>query len=107
MVENNNVCQARGRKIILGCKVTANPAGTVIWKFGGIKLKNNYKYSIKSQKESENVFLSTLRLQSIDVEDFGMYTCLGNNRHGESTDTAILYGECSGDIYLFQSKHLT
>jgi hypothetical protein len=78
---------------MLECLVTASPQGDNYWKMGKREIvSSEYGYRIEVYPEDEYTVAIALRILSVQVRDFGIYTCEAKNVLGFASDSMELYG---------------
>ena len=84
--------QYKGRETILDCRITANPHGYEVWRRDGREIKNSWKYGVNVYEDDVYTKILSLRIGSIDDEDFGKYNCFASNSFGSDEEDMLLYG---------------
>lgn len=78
-----------GDKLVVTCKVTANPKPTVLWYLNDEKLDQETDDVYKISVDSEG--LCTLSISEVFPEDEGIYRCEAMNIHGrDATEVEVL-----------------
>ncbi|XP_064608403.1 limbic system-associated membrane protein-like isoform X2 [Liolophura sinensis] len=88
---NRRIGQVRGRETILECIITAYPHTLNYWKRFGEEIENNDKYQVDVYEEGEDTLTLSLRIRSLQEEDYGKYTCVSINPVGSDEETMYLY----------------
>ena len=91
---SNRMSQYKGRETILDCRITANPHGYEVWRRDGREIKNSWKYGVNVYEDDVYTKILSLRIGSIDDEDFGKYNCFASNSFGSDEEDMLLYGKC-------------
>lgn len=53
------------------------------------------KYRTEAYEEDHNIITLSLRIFSIEKQDYGEYTCVASNKLGKDSESMILYGGSS------------
>ncbi|PVD19835.1 hypothetical protein C0Q70_20328 [Pomacea canaliculata] len=102
---NKRIGQDLGKETILECTVTAFPHAVSIWMRFAIVNKGVHKvilvdetfakYRTEAYEEDHNIITLSLRIFSIEKQDYGEYTCVASNKLGKDSESMILYGGSS------------
>jgi hypothetical protein len=82
--------QYPGKETILDCVITAFPQANNVWKKDGKELITSSRRLISVYDEGDNTLTLSLRLQEIDDEDYGEYTCEAANALGRAHKSMVL-----------------
>ncbi|KAK6178801.1 hypothetical protein SNE40_011304 [Patella caerulea] len=88
---NRKIGQAKGKETILECVISGYPQGVNIWRRNGEEIQNSMKYRIEIYDEGENTVTLSLRIRSIDKDDYGEYECVANNVLGSDYEFMTLH----------------
>ncbi|KAJ8304062.1 hypothetical protein KUTeg_017645 [Tegillarca granosa] len=90
--------RVRGKETILECRVSSNPKVYSAWKRNGYEIDNNTgkkdmrrKYRVELYEDDKYTITLSLRIMSIEAEDYGAYTCVSRNELGSDSEDMILY----------------
>ena len=61
----------------------------IIWKYKNLTISDNSHYAISKAAKVDGI-VSTLTITSLTDGDFGAYSCVRNNGHGEDSHTVTL-----------------
>ncbi|WAQ98817.1 OPCM-like protein [Mya arenaria] len=89
---NTRLGQSLGKETILECSVTSYPRARIAWIKNGMSIKHSYKYRLELYPGNHNTYILTLQIVTINVHDYGDYTCEAENRMGAERATMTLYG---------------
>ncbi|CAL1533799.1 unnamed protein product [Lymnaea stagnalis] len=87
---NRKLGQTKGKSTILECEITAYPQILSVWKRNGKELQRGMNHVIEVYNEGNKVILS-LRIQSVQDEDFGEYECYAHNLLGDDSEKMLLH----------------
>ncbi|XP_041365607.1 limbic system-associated membrane protein-like [Gigantopelta aegis] len=88
---NRKIGQSLGKETILECVIQAYPIGVTVWKKDGKILDQTWKYRTEVYVDDGITITLSLRVQSIDSDDFGEYICEAENLLGKDFETMVLY----------------
>ncbi|XP_052791506.1 opioid-binding protein/cell adhesion molecule-like [Mya arenaria] len=88
---NTRLGQSLGKETILECSVTSYPRARIAWIKNGMSIKHSYKYRLELYPGNHNTYILTLQIVTINVHDYGDYTCEAENRMGAERATMTLY----------------
>ena len=77
----------------LECHIEAYPYPNIMWYRGNDRIVNNKHYSMSNFATADEYIDSTLRIRTVEKNQYGNYTCKSNNKHGEAEATIELYGK--------------
>ena len=92
---NTRLGQILGKETILECTVTSYPRAKITWFKNGIAIEHSYKYRLElfpGHHSLQNTFTLTLAIMTVNVHDYGDYTCEAENRMGKQRASMTLYG---------------
>ncbi|KAL3866522.1 hypothetical protein ACJMK2_043815, partial [Sinanodonta woodiana] len=93
-VASKRLGQYPGRETFLECDITANPHGVMYWEKDGIQLTllNQDKYFLDLYTaDIPDTNILSLRIKELTTDDFGTYTCVSKNSHGDDRESMVLY----------------
>lgn len=92
-VGNQVVGAPVGTSVILACKIQASPKPITFWRkrTGGEMLVPGTKYNITERSINGYTIVNTLQMRSIDVEDYGEYSCVSKNTIGQSEESIEMH----------------
>lgn len=78
----------KGDKARLACRVQAAPQPLFIWsrKSNVLNVTHNAKYNIENRKIDSLTYESTLIVEKVDSNDYGLYECKAENELGASRE---------------------
>merc|ERR1711971_185342 len=81
----NGVDQAAYYSAKLVCHIHAYPTPSINWFFNGEKVGNDYYHEVIHFAKEEGLTVSSIKLGSIQPDQFGVYTCSASNVMGSSS----------------------
>ncbi|KAK3602264.1 hypothetical protein CHS0354_017643 [Potamilus streckersoni] len=93
-VSSKRLGQYPGRETFLECDITANPHGFMYWEKDGVQLTmlNQEKYFVDLYTaDIPDTKILSLRIKELTADDFGTYTCVSKNSHGDDRESMVLY----------------
>ncbi|XP_048254393.1 hemicentin-2-like [Haliotis rufescens] len=86
------IIQEAGKSAILECLVTMNPFEVTAWYRNGYKVEvdSEPRYSQDLYDEEDNTFTLLLRIDNLQDDDFGNYTCAASNAFGYDEKSLML-----------------
>ncbi|XP_071078984.1 lachesin-like [Haliotis cracherodii] len=91
VLPNNKIGQYQEKETILECVVTANPHAVSVWTRHGYKINNSVKYRTDIYRDGEYTITLSLRIRTLEADDFGIYVCEASNVQGTSQQLMTLY----------------
>jgi len=89
------VSQAAYYEAHLECHIRAFPATLINWHFvsgnESVLIGNDGNHFINHYAESDELVISTMKIYSVNKEDFGQYTCEAGNKYGKTAQDLELY----------------
>lgn len=87
----------------LYCQIEGFPEPSVLWMKDRQQISDNQnKYFITTYGSETGYLESRLRVASIEVEDYGVYTCKAINKLGHDQKFITLEGKISFFLYYFK-----
>lgn len=80
----------KGGTAILLCKADGAPIVTFTWSKGSTELTDTAKYKIKTTKQEDVNYISTLEVTNVTKEDYGRYVCKASNEKGTAAFSILL-----------------
>jgi len=78
------VHQAEYYEATLVCNINAYPTPSIIWTKDGNKIVNDYYHEVIHFAKEEGLTISSVKMSSIQPDQFGVYTCSASNVEGSS-----------------------
>jgi len=78
------VHQAAYYDAVLVCNVNAYPTPSIIWTLNGNEIVNDYYHEVIHFAKEEGLTISSVKMSSIQPDQFGVYTCSASNVEGAS-----------------------
>ncbi|GFU27590.1 hypothetical protein TNCV_283081 [Trichonephila clavipes] len=83
------ISEDEGKRIIMECKVKANPKPTITWFLDNVVIKETNRI-VQTVKQEKDVYTIRLELKSPELTDAGLYKCNVKNVAGESNANLTL-----------------
>ncbi|CAG4949001.1 unnamed protein product [Parnassius apollo] len=90
-VERPRLGQALQYDMYLECRVEAYPLPAISWFKDEAQLSNNQHYSISHFSTADEVIYSTLRVLTIEKDQYGLFTCRAQNKLGYAEGQVELF----------------
>ena len=87
-VQKPAIRQVEGN-VIIECKLSSDPASQITWLLNNTVVQSSDRYQL-SQTQANGVYVLTLQISKIGVQDGGEYKVLAKNARGEATATINL-----------------
>lgn len=78
------------KSIVFECRLKADPAPSITWMQGTNVVQSGGRIKISQTKDAENVYILTLEIAEVGIQDGGEYKVLAKNQRGEATATINL-----------------
>ena len=85
------VGQAMQEDMDLECRVEAFPAPSISWHKDGFHLSNNQHVRISSFSTADELTITTLRVLSIELKQYGEFVCRAANKLGVEEAKVTLF----------------
>ncbi|CAC5387296.1 HMCN [Mytilus coruscus] len=85
--QNDQVTKKPGKNVIFECVAEGYPLPQVVWKRNGnviSRTEASYKFRQDVYEEKDSIILS-LRINDLNDNDFGIYTCEAENKYGSAS----------------------
>lgn len=92
------------KAIVFECRLKCDPQPTITWLQGSKVIENGGRYVITQTKEGADLYIITLQISNIGIQDGGEYKVLAKNARGDATATINLNLEgkqsCCGEYHI-------
>ncbi|XP_023327472.1 lachesin [Eurytemora carolleeae] len=84
-VPRPRVHQALSHGVSLVCDIEAYPAPAITWTKNGVSIVNEENYFVVHFSRGDTLTASTVKIDYLNPDHFGIYECHASNIHGEAT----------------------
>lgn len=106
-IPNQLVGAPVGTDVVLDCNLESHPQSVTFWtREGGVMVLSNEKYDSVLMPSNLYKVQMRLRIKDLKPEDFGSYTCVAKNSHGETEGNIRLYGKNTMNMKKLNGYHL-
>ncbi|XP_022091183.1 twitchin-like isoform X3 [Acanthaster planci] len=75
-----------GRRLVMECKVMADPRPKVVWYYNNKELKDAGRYRLRTTKQGK-IYVLVLDLSGVTPQDMGVYKVVAENEKGKASST--------------------
>ena len=93
MAERPKIGQAPQYAADLGCRVEAYPSPNITWYKNDVDISNDYRYRVSSKITADKYIDSTIHIDTVQPEQYGLYICKAANKLGSADTTVQLFGK--------------
>ncbi|XP_038051694.1 twitchin-like [Patiria miniata] len=75
-----------GRRLVMECKVMADPRPKVVWYYNNKELKDAGRYRLRTTKQGK-IYILVLDMSNVTPQDMGIYKVVAENEKGKASST--------------------